>query len=262
MQAKPYLKSVTLVKPEEKLHKYPFNIPAIKMMETLEFHPDITFLIGENGSGKSTLLEAIAILMECGAQGGTGNFKLDDPSGLSELWSHLRPKRSYERPRDRFFLRAESFYNISTFLEQLANDPDARTSPEKVFRRYGGISLHNRSHGEAFIALLTSGFGGRGLYILDEPEAALSPARQLAAMVRMHDLVKKQSQFIIATHSPIMMSYPGALIYLFDEKGFRQVSFEETEHYKITRDFLNNYPKRMKSLLTDTPLLDLIQGAD
>jgi predicted ATPase len=259
MQAKPYLKSVTLLKPPDKLHKYPFNIPAFRDMETLEFHPDITFLIGENGSGKSTLLEAIAILMECGAQGGTGNFKLDDPSGLSELWCHLKPRRSYQRPKDRFFLRAESFYNISTFLEQLANDPDARTTPEKVFRRYGGISLHHRSHGEAFIALLTSGFGGKGLYILDEPEAALSPARQLAAMVRMHDLVKKQSQFIIATHSPIMMSYPGARIYLLDENGYREVSFEETEHYKVTRDFLNNYPKRLKTLLSDQPLLDLLE---
>src|SRR5277367_1571823 len=95
MQAKPYLKSVTLLKPEDKLHKYPFNIPALRAMETLEFHPDVTFLIGENGSGKSTLLEAIAILMDCGAQGGTGNFKLDDPSGLSELWCYLRPRRSY-----------------------------------------------------------------------------------------------------------------------------------------------------------------------
>jgi predicted ATPase len=136
---------------------------------------------------------------------------------------------------------------------------DGRMSKARVLSRYGGRSLHHRSHGEAFMSALVDGFGGQGLYILDEPEAALSPSRQMAALVRIHDLVRDHSQFIIATHSPILMSYPGARIYLFDETGYREVSYEETEHYRLTHDFLNNYPKRLKQLLSTQPLLDLIE---
>jgi len=235
---------------------------VVRTLDVLEFHRDVTFLIGENGSGKSTILEAIAVAMEFGAQGGTGNFSMDDAAGLSQLHRHIRAKRSFQRPKDRYFLRAESFYNVGKYLEDLAADPEARTSRGEVFRRYGGKSLHHRSHGESFMSLIVDAFGGKGLYILDEPEAALSPSRQLAALVRINDLVNDESQFIIATHSPILMSYPHSRIYLFDEGGSREVAFAETEHYQITKDFLNNYPKRLKHLLSDQPLLDLLDAND
>jgi len=248
---KPFLRSIRIDAPESSLDKYPFNIPAVSKLGELEFHRDVTFFVGENGSGKSTLLEAIARVMKFGGQGGTGNFSIDDASGLSELHNYVRAKRGINNPRDRFFLRAESLYNVGTYLENLAKDPDAHTSEAEVFARYGGKSLHHRSHGESFIALLLHAFGGSGLYLLDEPEAALSPQRQMAALVRIHDLVNQDSQFIIATHSPILMAYPNATIYLFDEEGCRQIKYEETEHLRVTLDFLRNYPKRLQQLLSD-----------
>jgi predicted ATPase len=250
------LRSILLEIPEDKADNYPFNIAALRNLEELQFHPDVTFFVGENGTGKSTLLESIAQLMKCGGQGGTGNFSLADSSGLSEMHQYMRVKRGPSGPRDRFFLRAESLYNVGTYLEELANDPDARTTPEQVFRRYGGKSLHHQSHGESFIAVLTNTFGGNGLYLLDEPEAALSPQRQMAALVRIHDLVQANSQFVIATHSPILMAYPNSIIYLFDEQGCHRVKYEETEHLQVTLDFLQNYPKRLQQLLSDRPAED------
>lgn len=253
MEIKPYLKSITLSKPEGKASQdFPFSIPAIANLELMEFHPDVTFLVGENGSGKSTLLEAIATCMQLSGEGGTGNFEIEDEFGATNLSEFIYSKKSFQKPKDRFFLRAESFYNIASYLDKLWRDPDAGTSKAVVFKRYGGKSLHEQSHGESFLALLTHGLGGKGFYLFDEPEAALSCSRQLSALVRIHDLVKDQSQFIIATHSPILMAYPNSKIYLFDEGGCRQIGFEETEHYKITRDFLNNYPRRLTQLLNDT----------
>lgn len=252
MEIKPYLKSITLDRPEgEAAQSFPFSIPAIANFERIDFHPDVTFLVGENGSGKSTLLEAIANSMQLSGEGGTGNFEVEDEFGSTNLCEFIQARKSFQKPKDRFFLRAESFFNIASYLEKLWRDPDAGTSKTAVFRRYGGKSLHEQSHGESFLALLTHGLGGKGFYLFDEPEAALSPSRQLSALVRIHDLVKDQSQFIIATHSPILMAYPNAKIFYFDQSGCRQISFEETEHYKITRDFLNNYPKRLSQLLTD-----------
>jgi len=253
LEIKPYLKSITLSKPEGKAaQQFPFSIPAISNLERMDFHPDVTFLVGENGSGKSTVLEAIASSMQLSGEGGTGNFEVKDEFGSTNLCEFMQSKKSFQKPKDRFFLRAESFFNIASYLEKLWRDPDACTSKEEVFRRYGGKSLHEQSHGESFLALMNNGLGGKGFYLLDEPEAALSPSRQLSALVRINDLVKDQSQFIIATHSPILMAYPNAKIYMFDQAGCRQISFEETEHYKITRDFLNNYPRRLTQLLTDT----------
>ncbi|MDX2106856.1 MAG: AAA family ATPase [Candidatus Melainabacteria bacterium] len=252
MEIKPYLKSITLDIPEGKAaQSFPFSIPAIASFERMDFHPDVTFLVGENGSGKSTLLEAIASSMHLQGEGGTGNFIVEDRFGDAKLSNFVRGKKSFQKPRDRFFLRAESFFNIADYLEDLWRDPDARTSKYQVFKRYGGKSLHEQSHGESFLALLTHGLGGKGFYLFDEPEAALSPSRQLSALVRIDDLVKDQSQFIIATHSPILMAYPNATIYLFDNDGCRKIAYEETEHYKITRDFLNNYKRRLEQLLTD-----------
>jgi predicted ATPase len=260
MEIKPYLKSIMIRKAEGELSRgHPFNIPAVKYLDTLEFHPDVTFLVGENGSGKSTLLEAIAGALDFGAQGGTGNFRMADLGGDSKLCDYIRPKRSFQKPRDRYFLRAESFYNVSTYMDELAEEEEqaGRMSKAEVLSRYGGKSLHHRSHGESFMSALVEGFGGKGLYILDEPEAALSPSTQLTALSRINDLVNDDSQFIIATHSPIFMSYPQARIYLLDERGCQEISYEETMHFKVTRDFLNNYPTRLKQLVTNTRSLDL-----
>lgn len=225
----------------ESFDAYPFNLPALRDFEALELHPKVTFLVGENGSGKSTLLEAIAVALGFNPEGGTKNFNFGTRSSHSDLHQYLRLAQGSRRPRDGFFLRAESFYNVATEIERMDAEP-AGAPP--VINAYGGRSLHEQSHGESFLALMNHRFGGQGLYILDEPEAALSPQRQLAVLARIHDLVEAQSQFIIATHSPILMAYPDALIYQCTEEGIIRVAYDDTEHVRVTRDFLNN-PKRM-----------------
>ena len=231
----------------ESFDRYPFNLPALRDMETVEFHPKVTFLVGENGSGKSTLLEAIAISLGFNPEGGTRNFNFNTRASHSDLHAFIRVAKGFKRPKDGFFLRAESFFNVATQIEAL----DAEPAPApRVIDAYGGHSLHEQSHGESFMALLMNRFGGNGLYILDEPEAALSPQRQLAALSRMHDLVQANSQFIIATHSPILMAYPEAWIYACTAQGMTRVNYEDTEHYQVTRDFLAN-PKRMLDILLE-----------
>jgi predicted ATPase len=219
---------------------YPFSLPAVRALETLEPHPKVTFFVGENGSGKSTLLEAIAVSMGFNAEGGTKNFRFGTRLSHSVLHEYLRIAKGFKRPRDGFFLRAESFFNVATEIENLDDGPGG----PPIISSYGGKSLHERSHGESFLALLMERFGGQGLYLLDEPEAALSPQRQLAALARINDLANDGSQFIIATHSPILMAYPDAWIYEFTESGMARVAYEETEHFKVTRAFLAN-PERM-----------------
>lgn len=230
----------------ESFDRYPFSLPAVRSLDRLELHPKVTFFIGENGSGKSTLLEAIAVSLGFNAEGGTKNFRFGTRASHSELHEYLRLAKGVARPRDGFFLRAESFYNVATEIENL----DAEPSPgPPVINAYGGRSLHEQSHGESFLALIMERFGGRGLYILDEPEAALSPQRQLAVLSRVHDLVLEDSQFIIATHSPILMAYPDACIYLCHEDGVSQVAYEETEHFQVTRSFLSNPGRALRTLL-------------
>ena len=244
---KPYLKSIVIEKPQGS-QNFPFNIPALSNLETMDFHRDVTFFIGENGSGKSTLLEGIAIAMGFAGQGGTQNVDVEDRYGASSISNYIRVRKGFN-PKDRFFLRAETLYNFGDYLEDLVRNPDARTTSAQVFARYGGKSLHAQSHGESFMSIFVNALGGHGLYLFDEPEAALSPARQLAALVRIEDLVNQQSQFIIATHSPILLSYPRAKIYLFDQDGCREIAYQDTEHYSITKDFLNNYEHRLARLL-------------
>ncbi|SEU18679.1 Predicted ATPase [Paenibacillus sp. NFR01] len=225
---------------------YPFALPAVRGLERLEFRRPVTFLVGENGTGKSTLLEGIAAAWGFNPEGGTLNFTFNTRASHSSLYQYLRIARGVRRPKDGFFLRAESYYNVATYIDELDEQPGF--SPP-VKNSYGGQSLHEMSHGESFFATFVHRFGGRGLYILDEPEAALSPLRQMSLLVRMHELVQQQSQFIVATHSPIVMSYPGADILLLEEGGLRRVDLEETEHYAITRSFLNDREGMLRELL-------------
>ena len=224
--------------------QYPFSLPAVYSLDQIEFHPKVTFFVGENGSGKSTLLEAIAIALGFNAEGGTKNFRFDTRRSHSALYQYLRIAKGFKQPRDGFFLRAESFFNVATEIESLDEGPGG----PPIINSYGGRSLHEQSHGESFLTLMMERFGGQGIYILDEPEAALSPQRQLALLSRIHDLVLDRSQFIIATHSPILMAYPDATIFQCGEGGLSQVTYEETDHFQVARDFLLN-PQRMLDLL-------------
>lgn len=241
LTAKPYLREVSLRQDFGiDFDQYPFNIPSVQLMNTVQFHPDVTFLVGENGSGKSTILEGIALALGYGPEGGTVNVQFQTAESVSSLHRALRLGRSFKKPQDGYFLRAESFFNVATYMDKVG-----------YLGGYGDRSLHARSHGESFMALLTEKLRGKGLYLLDEPEAALSPNRQLAALAAIHHLVQDDSQFIIATHSPILLAYPNARILQLDESGLSEVHYENTEHYAVTRDFLNNYPRRLEQLLSD-----------
>lgn len=245
LSAKPYLREIVLDRAQVKdWSRYPFQLPVISQLTTLSFHADVTFFIGENGSGKSTLLEAIAVLLNYNPEGGNRNTRFSSRDTQSILYTALKPVRSFAYPRDAYFLRAESFYNVASYVDDL-NDPMA-------IRSYGGQSLHQQSHGESFLAVLNHKLRGRGLYLLDEPEAALSPARQLLALTAIHQLVQKQSQFIIATHSPILLAYAQAMIYQFSEHGIQPIEYQDTEHYQLTRAFLNNPDRMLQRLLDDT----------
>ena len=228
--------------------RYPFNLPAIANLDRVKFDAPVTFFIGENGSGKSTLLEAIAVAVGFNAEGGSRNFRFATRASHSELHGHLRAVRGVVRPRDGYFLRAESYFNVATEIEKLDELPAAGP---KIADSYGPRALHEQSHGESFLALVQNRLRGHGLYLLDEPEAALSPMRQMALLSRLHRLVETSSQFLIATHSPILLAYPGASISQLDGDGMRPIAYEETEHFRVTRDFLNRYPKMLEALLND-----------
>jgi len=243
-----YVSRVALVRDKvDSFDRYPFSLPAVRSLDSLDLHPKVTFFIGENGSGKSTLLEAIAVSLGFNAEGGSKNFNFGTRRSHSELNAYLRVAKGFRRPRDGFFLRAESFFNVATEIENLDAEP---SFDPPISTYYGERALHEQSHGESFLALMTERFGGQGLYILDEPEAALSPQRQLAVLSRIHDLALDDSQFIIATHSPILMAYPDACIYQCGREGIEKVAYQDTEHFQVTRDFLAN-PERMLRILLD-----------
>jgi predicted ATPase len=227
---------------------YPFSIPAIHGLRDLRFEHPVTFLVGENGSGKSTLLEALAICWGLNPEGGSRNFEFATRASHSNLSRYLRLSRGPRRALDAYFLRAESYFNVATQIEAL--DAEALGGP-KVIGWYGGKSLHEQSHGESFFALFMNRLGAEGFFILDEPEAALSPNRQLAFLSRMHDLVRRGSQFVIATHSPILMAYPDAAIYQFGDGPPRLVEYRDTEHYTVTRNFLTRTDQMLSVLLEE-----------
>jgi predicted ATPase len=233
-----YISRVTLKREGiDSFERYPFSLPAVRSLDQLDMHPKVTYVAGENGSGKSTLLEAIAVAFGFNAEGGSRHFNFGTRPSHSDLHQYLRIAKGYKRPSTGFFLRAESFFNVATEIEN-----------RQVDAEYGDRPLHEQSHGESFLALITNRFYGKGLYILDEPEAALSPQRQLAVLSLIHDLVQDDSQFIIATHSPILMAYPDAWIYRCGVDGIDRVDYEDTEHFLVTRDFLAD-PQRMLKVL-------------
>ena len=224
---------------------YPFSLSAVRNLDSLRLHRSVTFLIGENGTGKSTLLEAMAVAWGFNPEGGTQNFRFDTRASHSPLYEYVKLSRGYRRPKNGYFLRAESFYNVATEIEELDKHPGGRP----IIDSYGGVSLHDQSHGESFLALLMHRFSGDGFYLLDEPEAALSPTRQLSLLVRMHELLANDSQFIIATHSPILMAYPDAWIYQLSAHGLERVAYEDTEHFSVMRSFLNHHQTMIDELL-------------
>lgn len=238
----PFIESVLLDPARVDPGHYAFGLPALRGFAKLDLHPKVTFLVGENGSGKSTLLEAIAIASGLNPEGGSRNLQFGTRDSHSKLHRALKLRRYHALVPDAWFLRAESLFNFATAIEEL-DDPLALAA-------YGGKSLHEQSHGEAFISLVENRFG-QGLYFLDEPEAALSPQRQLAFLVLLDELIKKDSQLVIATHSPILMSYPDALIYSFGEGGITPIAYEATEHYRVTKTFLEAPARMLSQLLGD-----------
>lgn len=240
----PYLLYLELVRDRiADPNRYPFALPALRGLETLGFHPKVTFLVGENGSGKSTLLEAIAVAWGLNPEGGSLNFNFSTRSSHSPLGDCIRLARPPSAPRDSYFLRAESFFNVATEIERLG-----------VIDAYGDRSLHEQSHGESFLALFEHRFGDHGLYLMDEPEAALSPTRQVQFLGLLHDYLGRGCQFVIATHSPIILAYPEATIHHLSDAGLREVAYTETEHYLVTRGFLANPARTLSALFgTDAP---------
>ena len=218
---------------------YAYCLPALRDIRQLDLHPRVTFFVGENGSGKSTLLEAIAIANGLNAEGGSRNMQFATRETHSELFQILKMRRYHALIPDAWFLRAESIYNVATEIDQLG-----------VGSSYGGKSLHAQSHGESFLSLIENRFG-QGLYFLDEPEAALSPQRQLEFLLLLHTLVQQDSQLLIATHSPIIMSYPDAQILLFSEAGIAPVEYQATEHYRVTKAFLDAPERMLRHLFAD-----------
>jgi predicted ATPase len=233
--------------------EYPFNVPALQSLRTLTFAPSrITFFTGENGSGKSTLLEAIALNYGLSLEGGNRNFVFDADTAKGDTSPLARAmKLSFRGPRTRegFFFRAETLWNLATKIDEL----DKEEMGPPILPAYGGKSLHARSHGEAFMTVLDYKFRRSGLFLLDEPEAALSPQRQLSFLILLHQTLRDypDAQFIISTHSPILLALPGAQILSFDEDGIKPIAYEDTPAFLITRRFLNAPEAMLERLLSE-----------
>lgn len=224
------------------LSEHPFCLPLIQNTKSILFSTPVTFFVGENGSGKSTILEAIAQNIGFGSEGGSKNINFKTSGeGMSKLGECMKLSWSY-KPHDGYFFRAESFFNVASYLENIGDH----------FRSYGGKSLHHQSHGESFFSFFNNRLGNGGFFILDEPEAALSPQRQLALLRIIYDLTKDYTaQFIIATHSPLLLAYPNATIYSCDNQQLKKITYVETEHYQITKRFLDNPDLYVKNLFLD-----------
>ena len=243
-ESKLIIKKISLERDKiDSFEYYPFNIEVLKNFHELIFDSQVTFLIGENGTGKSTFIEAIAVALGLPAEGGTQNFSYETKNTTSELANYLRIA-TFNKPKTKFFLRAESFYNFSSEVQRLAEEDGFR----KLYNSYGG-NLHECSHGESFLKLVQNRFSEHGLYILDEPEAALSPQRQMALLCLIDQLVKQGSQFIIATHSPILISYRDGKI-LDLNNNFQEVKYKDTDIYSLYKMYLDE-PDIMQHRLFD-----------
>jgi predicted ATPase len=249
LKDRPFLVEVRLLRDKiRSWHEYPFTLPAVRHLESIQFHPNVTFLVGENGTGKSTLLEGIAVALGFNAEGGSRNFRFSTRASHSSLHRFIRPSRSARRLRDGFFFRAESYFNLATEIERLDSEP-APGPP--LIDAYDGTSLHEQSHGESFLALFGNRLRPDGLYLVDEPEAALSPTRQLTLLLMLHRLVRQGAQFIVATHSPIIMAYPQAKIYVLRNDAIEETEYTQTEHFAVSRSFLMDHRGRLRRLLED-----------
>jgi predicted ATPase len=253
------LKTITMVRERVKNpDEYPFNVPVIRSLAELRIKSRVCFFVGENGTGKSTLLEAIASHYGFGPEGGNRNFSNDSSASNRSVQPLARALRlSFDnRTGAGFFLRAESFFNVATHIDVLDQDEGPVSAPP-ISDSYGGQSLHSRSHGETFLTLLNLKFRRNGLFLLDEPEAALSPQRQLAFLVLMHDVVReyKNAQFIISSHAPILLGYPGAQILCFDGHRIEETDYDQLANMQIVRRFLNDRERFLQELLKETPRL-------
>lgn len=215
------------------------KITAVKTLDELSFNTPVTFFVGENGSGKSTLLEAIAVAYGFNPEGGTLNYSFSTYDSHSELHDALRLVRSFNKAKWGYFLRAESFYNVAT--------------AEEEYSRIQGIPqhYHEKSHGESFLSVIQKNFNQNGLYILDEPEAALSPQRQLTLLLEISKCVKNNSQFIIVTHSPILLGFPDAEILSFDNGAIHPIDYEDTQSYQITKMFISDRRQILRHLFEE-----------
>jgi predicted ATPase len=246
----PFIRRVELFPPDpqEEREGYPWELPAVLALRDGGFAvgDEVTFLVGENGSGKSTVIEAMAVAAGMNPEGGSSNFAFETRRSHSVLGRGLRLVRGATMPQTDFFLRAESLFTAATYLDELGADDDGR-----ALQAYGGASLHEQSHGESFLSVLMNRFGPGGLYLLDEPEAALSTQNCLTCLRRMHELVRQRSQFIVATHSPVLLAYPGATIYLLDDDGISRVTYDDAPPVVLTRGFLDAPERYLRGLLED-----------
>lgn len=239
-----FVRSFDVIWNEDLKASYVYNIPAVANLDHFEFKSNITFFVGENGSGKSTLLEALAVAYGLNPEGGTANYRFSTYDDYSDLSSAIRIRKGVSRPKWSYFLRAESFYNVASALMRNYND-DGRM-----------VDLHAKSHGESFLEFILKA-DQPGLYIMDEPEAALSPQRQLTLLIHLVKMAQKGAQFVIVTHSPILLAIPDADIFSFDEGSIRSIQYEDTESYQITKMFLDNRELMLKRLLSEDEEQDL-----